>query len=102
MGPGACHRAGNSRTRWFAGTTNLKLPHRGETPASDIFVYNERRWLKPSCVVPANAGTHTPRPIGETQASDIFVCNERRWLWVPEPAIGPAIAGPVGSQGRRI
>jgi hypothetical protein len=23
MGPGACHRAGNSRTRWFAGTTEI-------------------------------------------------------------------------------
>jgi hypothetical protein len=34
-------------------------------------------------VVPANAGTDTPRPIGETPASDIFVDNERRWLWVP-------------------
>src|SRR6202040_3308988 len=24
MGPGACHRAGNSRTRWFAGTTESR------------------------------------------------------------------------------
>src|SRR5450432_497436 len=25
MGRGACHRAGNSRTRWFAGTTSERL-----------------------------------------------------------------------------
>jgi hypothetical protein len=34
-------------------------------------------------VVPANAGTHTPRPLLRAIAVVGFCDNKRRWLWVP-------------------
>ena len=43
-----------------------------------------------SFVVPANARTHTPQPIGETPVLDTFCDNRRPGLWVP------------ASQGRRL
>src|SRR2546421_4764221 len=36
-----------------------------------------------SFVVPANAGTHTPRSIVSNAHSENFLLNKRRWLWVP-------------------
>jgi hypothetical protein len=37
-------------------------------------------------VVPAKAGTHTPRPIGENADVDIFKNNKRHGVWVPASA----------------
>jgi len=34
-------------------------------------------------VVPANAGTHTPRPSYGAIAAAGFCHNKDRWLWVP-------------------
>jgi hypothetical protein len=47
MGPGTCHRAGNSRTRWFAGTTNVAFALSDTIPHSrDVnrpsFAFNSR------------------------------------------------------------
>src|SRR5438552_8708638 len=34
-------------------------------------------------VVPANAGTHTPRLLDGALEPVAFACNRLRWLWVP-------------------
>jgi hypothetical protein len=39
--------------------------------------------FKQPFVVPANAGTHTPRRRVFGTVADAFCCNKRRWLWVP-------------------
>ena len=36
---------------------------------------------QPLHVVPANAGTHTPRTINDTLIPELK--HKRRWLWVP-------------------
>jgi len=36
-----------------------------------------------SIVVPANAGTHTPRPLSCAHLVDGFANHKSRWLWVP-------------------
>jgi hypothetical protein len=36
-----------------------------------------------SLVVPAKAGTHTPRPLDLGTVANGFCSNKRRWLWVP-------------------
>ena len=43
-----------------------------------------------SIVVPANAGTHTPRPLFCAHAVAGFANHRGRWLWVP------AFAGTTG------
>ena len=43
-----------------------------------------------SIVVPANAGTHTPRPLVCAHAVAGFANHRGRWLWVP------AFAGTTG------
>src|ERR1700732_900196 len=37
----------------------------------------------PQRVVPAKAGTHTPRPIVLSDVADTFCSLHSRWLWVP-------------------
>src|SRR3954451_10565618 len=43
-----------------------------------------------SAVVPANAGTHTPRPLATRMLFDDFAHHQILWLWVP------AFAGTTG------
>src|SRR6202140_1915262 len=48
--------------------------------------WNWSRWLVrelPQPVVPANAGTHTPRLLSLSAAARRLSNNEHRWLWVP-------------------
>src|SRR5216684_3662594 len=80
--------AGATRTRHSprpliyrrAGRFPTKLAHaRRDREAVSAVVLK----FEPSCVVPAKAGTHTPRPYGETSVLDAFYNNRRRWLWVP-------------------
>jgi hypothetical protein len=56
---------------------------------------------KPFLVVPANAGTHTPRPLSQNKEDGGHHAKQfRRWLWVPAFAgttveYGITIARPI-------
>src|SRR6478672_11418743 len=39
-----------------------------------------------TCVVPANAGTHTPRLLNGVTPVDVCLRYAQRWLWVPARA----------------
>jgi len=47
---------------------------------ADVSSILSPRWFNGVAVVPAEAGTHTPRPIDQV---GIFPSNEQWWLWVP-------------------
>jgi hypothetical protein len=81
------------------------------TPACPPSAFAPRWWARRKCAFahPTNSlRESSPRTRGPIRrgcslgaVADGFCSNHGRWLWVPEPAIGPATAGPVGSQGRR-
>src|ERR1700732_795451 len=70
----AARRLFNNEHRWLWG------------PACAGRRWNWSRWLVrelPQPVVPAKAGTHTPRLLSLSAAARRLSNNEHRWLWVP-------------------
>src|SRR5258707_3678230 len=69
-----------------AGRTNKTARHRrlqGRRQSHRRAPRREFQGAVTLSVVPANAGTHTPRPAEKAQGKTASFTNQHSWLWVP-------------------